>query len=119
MSARKLGRLQFRINGQVVDSKRGSTLMPGGEKRTPVVGSRSVHGFSAELMAPELSVKLTQSANLTVTDVANITDATGLWIGDDGVSYTLVGLFCTEPPTLNENEGEIDAKFSATSCERV
>lgn len=119
MGTKLLGRVSLKVNGQTILSKRGSTLDPGGEKRTPVVGSSSVHGFSAELMPPMVTCKITQTANLAVTDVAAISDATLLWQGDDGISYVLTGAWCMEPPKLAEVDGEMDVQFCAMTCERV
>lgn len=117
--AKILGRATIRVDGRTIQSKRGATLNPGGIGRTPVVGSRSVHGYSEELSAPELSVRLTQTADFALEDVRNIADATIVFDGDDGVSYAIAGAFSTTVPTLNEVDGEISATFSGTSCDRV
>ena len=117
--ARILGRATIKVDGRELDAKRGSTLDPGGEKRTPVVGSRRVHGFSGELTPPMLEVKITQSPEFGLEEIRAIEEATIVFDGDDGVSYVLTGAFCTDPPKLAEVEGEIAATFSAISCDRV
>ncbi|MCX7071212.1 MAG: phage tail tube protein [Gammaproteobacteria bacterium] len=119
MASRILGRATIKVDGRELNTKRGSTLDPGGEKRTAVVGSRRVHGFSSELMAPSLELKITQTPEFGLEEIRAIEDATVLFDGDDGVSYVLSGAFCTDPPKLSEVDGEITATFSAISCDRV
>ncbi|WP_292999573.1 phage tail tube protein [Nevskia sp.] len=119
MAKKILGRATIKFDGRTVLSKKGSTLDPGGVARTPVVGSRSVHGFTEELTACSLDVKITQTDEIALEEIRAIEDATIVFEGDDGVSYVITGAFSTTTPKLAETEGEISATFSGTSCDRV
>ncbi|WP_439640068.1 phage tail tube protein [Nevskia sp.] len=118
MASRILGRATIKVDSRVILSKRGSTLDIGGVKRTPVVGALKVHGFTEEIMAPMLDVKITQTPGFGPEQLRAIADATIVFAGDDGIEYTLVGAFTTDVPKLSENEGEIEVQFSAIECVR-
>lgn len=119
MASKILGRATIKVDGRKLDTKRGSSLDPGGVKRTPVVGATSIHGFSGETVPPTLELKITQTASFGLEEIGSIEDATISFEGDDGITYVLSGAFCTETPKLNEVEGEITASFSATTCDRA
>lgn len=119
MANQLLGRVVLKRNGKIINSKRGATLMQGGVKRTPVVGSNGVHGFSEESVAPSLKAKFTQTPDFTLAEVNAITDETLLWDGDDGVKYVITGAFCLGEAELNEVDGEISVEFSGTRCEKL
>ncbi|WP_293392945.1 phage tail tube protein [Nevskia sp.] len=119
MANRLLGRATIKADGRTLQTKRGCTLDPGGEQRTAVVGSRSVHGFTAELMPPTLDCRITQTAEFGLEEIRSIEDATIVFEGDDGINYVISGGFSTTTPKLAEVEGEITAQFSGTSCDRA
>ncbi len=114
-----LGKARIRANGKELLTLPGSSLKIGGDKRTPVVGALKVHGFTAEIVPPMLSCKITQTRDIDVSDVDAITEATILWEGDDGINYVITGGFCQGESELNEKAGEITASFSGVSCVRV
>ncbi|ROH88664.1 phage tail protein [Stagnimonas aquatica] len=117
--AQLLGRARIRVNGKELLTLPGAVLTPGGEKRTPVVGSNGVHGYTTEIVPPKLTCKLSQTAGMDVTAVDAIKDASGLWEGDDGLKFALTEMFCQGESTLSEKGGEIDASFSAKDCKRI
>jgi len=117
--ARVLGRATIKVNGVTLQSKPGATLNPGGIQRDPVIGSRTIHGATEQLTAPQLTVRITQSRDATLKQIQAIEEATILFEGDDGVSYVLDKAFSSAVPTLNETAGEISATFSAISCEEI
>lgn len=119
MANKILGRATVKVDGRTVLNKRGATLDIGGVQRTPVIGSQGVHGFSEEIQAPKLDLRITQDASFALEDIRKIENATILFQGDDGVSYVLNGAFSTSVPTLAEVDGEITASFSGTSCDRI
>ena len=112
-----LGRATIKANGKIIKTKRGSTLKIGGTQRKPVVGSSSVHGFSAETIACELKCKVTQSGDVNLKFISDIENATIVWEGDDGQNYLISGGCSTDSPQLAEVEGEMDCTFSGLTCE--
>lgn len=117
--AQLLGKVRLRANGKELLTLAGSTLKTGGVKRSPVVGANGVHGFSEEIVAPMISCKISQTSDVDVTFIDSIKDATGIWQGDDGVNYSLTGMYCLGESELTEKGGEISTGFSAMSCVRI
>ena len=112
-----LGRATIKHNGKKLKTKRGATLLRGGTKRDPVVGSTEVHGFSAQTVAPQLRCRITQTSDVDLKYISDIENATIVWAGDDGKNYILTGACSTDSPTLSEVEGEMDCTFGALTCE--
>lgn len=118
MANQILGRVRLRKNGKEYLSKRGATLNIGGKKRNPIVGSQKVHGFSEELVAPELEFSISYDSATDLVELQNDTNATILFEPDVGKKWVLIEAFMTDPPSIKESDGEVDLKYSATSCEQ-
>lgn len=112
-----LGRVRLRKNGKEFLSKRGMTLNVGGVKRNPVVGSNGVHGYSEEIVAPELEFTISYDSNTDLNELLNDSNSTILIEPDVGRKWTLIEAFMTEPPSIKEQDGEVDLKYSGTRCE--
>jgi hypothetical protein len=111
------GRATIKVDGKILLNQRGAELDLGGEKRNPVVGSNSVHGYSAEFMAPQLTLTVSKRSDVNLGDLDAIENATILWEGDDGSRYVLHEAFRVDTVKLKEVNGEVPLTFSAMSCD--
>lgn len=109
----------LQVDGKLLELKGNWTYNFGFPKRTPIVGTSTVHGFSEKPQPPFLEGAITDSAGLSASELMNIRDATitlklangktgvwrnGWWAGDGNIT--------TE-------EGEIAARFEARTAEEV
>lgn len=117
--AKITGRVTIKVNGKTLLSKRGATLDYGGVKRTPVVGSNQVNGYTEEIMAPMVNCTVSHTADTSLAELANYVDETLNFETDSGRTYVLSQAFLTDPPKLSENEGDVALAFAAVSCDEV
>jgi len=119
MSNKITGRVTLKVNGAPLLSKRGATLDYGGVKRTPVIGSNQVNGYSEEIMAPTVHCTVSHNSDTSLEQFSNYVDETLLFETDSGHVYVLSQAFLTEPPKLSENEGDVSLSFAAVTCDET
>ena len=119
MSNKITGRVTLQVNGKNLLSKRGATLDYGGVKRTPIMGSNQVNGYSEEIMAPTVNCTISHTAATSLAELANYVDETLIFQTDVGRVYVLSQAFLTEPPKLAENEGDVSLAFAAVTCDET
>lgn len=115
--AQVTGRAFIRVDGQELRSTPGATLSIGGSNRTAVTGSGRVHGYREEDVAPEVSFSVAHTADLSISWLNNITNATVLFETDTGRRFVLRQAFTTAPPELNSQEGTVSVAMSAIECD--
>lgn len=111
------GKATIYVDGAQLKTADDATLDTGGEKRTAVKGNGQVIGYSAETVEPTLECTVYHTAETSIEDIKNITDATVIFQTDTGRRYVLTGAFVTDPPKLKTKGGELDVTMSAITCE--
>lgn len=110
------GRVTTTINGKRFDSKPGASFKPAGVKRTPVITDAGVAGYTEEPTPAECSFTIPHSANISVTEIGNMTDINLVFKTDTGKTYVMESAWSDEMPALAN--GDVPCKFtSATSRE--
>jgi hypothetical protein len=106
------GRVEIRVSGQLLLSKKGATLQFGGPERKPIVEDQ-YHGFVDELQPAVVTVNLTDRDDISITNLCKVTDATIFFEAINGKSYILRNATCKGNPTLTAGEGEVSMEFFA------
>lgn len=114
------GRIFIKIDGELQRSKPGASLTFGGKTREPVVGDDSVHGFKEVLAAPLIEATFSDTAQLSLKKIADITDATITFETDTGKTYIVRNAWQNgDPPKLTGDGGEVAVQFAGISCEEA
>ncbi|MDI3259696.1 MAG: phage tail tube protein [Sinobacteraceae bacterium] len=113
------GRVRIKVSGKLLLSKHGAELDFGGVKRTPIIGSNGIHGYSEETVAPTVTCSVSHRADTSLEELANYVDETLVFETDSGHSYVLAGAFLSESPKLMEREGEVRLAFAGISCDEI
>ncbi|EGJ49051.1 phage tail tube protein [Desulfocurvibacter africanus] len=111
------GRAWIRVDGQELRTLPGATLDPGGVTRKAVTGGGKVHGFQEEDRAPELDCKIARTKDLDIKWLGGLTNATVMFEEDIGEKHLLREAFTME--TKLSQDGSVDLKMSAISCDKV
>ncbi len=117
--AKKFGRATVRVDGKVYDTKKGSTLDPGGVKREPRPGSNTTGGFTEELVPAKVEATVLFGEGDSVTEINKITGATITFECDTGQTYIIRDGYSAEPVQLTEGEGEAKAVFMGSAAEEM
>ena len=113
------GKAVIRVDGEEWRTEDGAKLNPGGVTREAKVGGGKVHGFAEKTKEPELECGVYQTRDTDLTAINDIRDATVVYESDTGDRYVLRSAFVTEQGELDAENGTINVKFSAISCERI
>jgi len=114
--AQLTGRALIRVDGAELRSEPDATLDIGGVKRDPKAGAYHID-YTEELAPPVLECKVHNTPTTSLLALQNITNATVVYICDNGPRYILRDAFVTDPPKLSAKEGMVDLKMSAASCD--
>ncbi|NOI14838.1 phage tail tube protein [Vibrio hepatarius] len=113
-----LGQVTIRVNGKQIKSKKGWTLTPAGYNTTEHNGPNRSWGVSREYQNPSLSGPIAAAEDVDVLEINNITDATIVWEGDNGIDYLITGCSPQSPFTLSDS-GDIQGTFRGNKMERI
>lgn len=111
------GRAFIRVNGRQLKSRPGATMKLGGFNRTPVIGDDGVHGYTEEVVAPEISCTISHDEKTSLTDIANSTNDSVTFETDSGKTFVMSGSFLTAPPELNGQDGGVPLVYAGISTE--
>ncbi len=111
------GRAFIKHNGKLLRSKAGAKLNLGGVQRNTVKGDTGVHGFSEETAEPSIECTISHGADTSLSELADITDASITFETDTGKVYILRNAWVESPPELTAGEGEVPLRFVGISCE--
>lgn len=113
------GRVFIKVSGKLLRSKEGAKLTGIGEvERTPVIGNE-VYGFVEKVVAPSIECTLADTADLSIKEIAAITDATATFETDTGKTYIVRNAWCESSPSLTAGEGDVECKFTGVACEEM
>lgn len=113
------GKATIHVDGEEWRTEDGAKLDIGGVTREAKVGGGKVHGFAEKTKAPELDCNVYHTRDTDLTAINAIKDATVIYESDTGDNYVLRNAFVTEQAELDAENGTINVKFSAISCERM
>lgn len=115
--AQVFGKAVVTVGGKRYNTKPGASLDPGGTSREPVVGDGGVAGNQDSINAPQLECTIIKTADVTLKEIQDITDATISFDGDDGSSYVISGGFSGPAPKLSRDG--IAATFYGIECKEA
>tara|TARA_R110002050_G_scaffold269917_1_gene412416 strand:- start:39482 stop:39838 length:357 start_codon:yes stop_codon:yes gene_type:complete len=113
------GRAFITVNGKRLKSRPGATLKIGGFNRTPVIGDDGVHGYTEEVVAPEISCTISHDKDTSLTDISNSKNDSVGFETDSGKTYLQSGSFLTTPPELNGQDGGVALTYAGLSIEEL
>lgn len=121
MGVRKGGIIEVKIDGSIVQAKGAFTYGLGKPTRESITGSDEVHGFKEMPVAPFVEGEITDSAELSLDDLAAVTDSTVTLTLANGKVIALRNAWCTNPDGLGANteEGNIAVRFEGLRAEEV
>lgn len=121
MSNRKGGILELQIDGNIYQAKGAFTYGLGKPTREAIVGHDEVHGYKEIPVAPFIEGEITDGSDVSLDDLANVTDATiTLRLANEKV-IALRNAWCTNPDGLGASteEGNIKVRFEGLHAEEV
>lgn len=111
------GRIVVTVAGRRIKSKEGAKLGIGSPERTGEVGDVGVLGYTEKDTIPYVECVIKHDSETSLTDLANIVDATISADTDTKRSFVYRNAWCAKPPELDK--GDITLRFEAMSCEEV
>ncbi len=98
-----LGEVIIRMNNKRIKAKKGTTLNPGGVRRTkhnkPGGG---IYGTSSESVGSSVSVIIAADEDVDVIEINAVEDAALIWEGDNGLEYMVTQASAMEPFTISD-----------------
>lgn len=114
------GKALIKNNGALLRSQNGAKLMFGNDERTTVKGDNGVHGFTSQTGEPKIECTVSHASDISLQELANITDASITFETDTGKTYILRNAWLANSLELTANEnGELPLVFSGMSCEEA
>lgn len=105
------GTVIVRVDGSSIRSKTGAKLEMGGAERIAVYADGELMGFASKPVGSKVTCTLAHTANLSLSDLRDITDSSMTFECDTGVKFSLRGMFMTKPPELTGGEGDVAVEF--------
>ena len=113
------GEIRLMVNGEAVRCMGEFTHRPSVPKRSAVVGTNEVTGYSEEIQVPFIEGALTDSKNLSLTDFFNITDATITLVLANGKTFVLTEAFYAGSAEVKSKESEVNLRFEGKEGEYI
>lgn len=121
MGNRKGGIIELQIDGNIFQAKGSFTYGLGKPTREAIVGHDEVHGYKELPTTPFIEGELTDSEDLSLDALGDITDSTiTLRLANEKV-IALRNAWCTNPDGLGgtTEEGVINVRFEGLHAEEV
>ena len=121
MGVRKGGIITVQIDGQRYQAKGAFTYGLGKATREAIVGHDEVHGYKETPVAPFIEGEFTDSADLSLETLNNVTDSTVTLELANGKVIALRNAWCTNPDGLGASteEGNIAVRFEGLRAEEI
>lgn len=114
-----LGRVTVKVDGQTILTDKGAKLNTGGVSRKVVEGD-TVHGYAEEVKAPYVECQASITADTSLSDFNDVTDATVTFECDTGQIYVIRNAWLEEPAEITGGEGgKMPLKFVGMSCQEM
>ncbi|WP_407529435.1 phage tail tube protein [Methylobacterium oryzisoli] len=111
------GTAVVRANGQQYPLKGDFVVSPSPTQRTGVAGMDGVHGYTEAYRLPFIAGTLSTLGELSIEELANITDATVQADLNNGRSYVLHEAFTTSAFEINTSAGSVAIRWEGTTCD--
>ena len=95
------------------------SVQPSTATRETLTGMDGVHGYKQKPAAGKISAKLRDGADVSVTALGNVTNGTVTVELANGKTWSGAGMWCTEQPTVDAEEGTIDWKLEGASVTEI
>lgn len=121
MAQRRAGIIFLKIDGEQFDAKGNFTYGMGKPNRESIMGSDGFHGYKEMPQAAFIEGEITDSKDLDVDKLANITDSTITLELANSKVVVLRNAFSTNKDGLSgqTEEGNIPVRFEGASAEEV
>lgn len=119
MTQRRAGTISLQVNGEIYDAKGSFEYGLGGEKRTTIVGSDKVHGFSAVPVAAFIKGEITDRLELDVAALKALDNVTVTLNLANGKTIMLRNAWYAGDGNGNTEEGNIEFNFEGESAEEI
>lgn len=110
------GRATITYNGKRLRSKPGATLNLGGTSRTPEPLDDGTVGYAEATAAPELTCAVPLTADLSVQELRDLTDANVVFESDTGKSWVIRDAFTVDTVSVG---ADVTLKFSGQPAEEL
>lgn len=119
--SRKGGIIEVQVDGDIYQAKGAFTYGLGKPIREAIVGHDEVHGYKEIPVAPFIEGEFTDSSELSMDVLANITDATVTLRLANGKTIALRNAWNTNQNGLGANteEGNIAVRFEGKRAEEI
>lgn len=111
------GRAIITAAGKRLATREGATLRPSTISRQGEVADTGVVGYSEKTEIPEIECTIVHTADVSLKEIEDITNATITFDTDTGKSFVLSEAWCTG--ALSLSKGEVSARFQAIDCKEV
>lgn len=112
MAKRIGGTIFVKADGVALQAKGSWTIQPGTPEREMIAGADGIHGFKEMPRAPVVSGQITDSSELDVKALFNLTDASIVIELSNGKVFSLENSAYTGSAESTTEEGEISVEFS-------
>lgn len=113
------GKIFVKANGIQYRAKGSWTYNLGKDKREAVVGADAVHGYKAMPQAPFIEGTITDSSELSIEDLLDLTEATIILELANGKIISLNDAWWAADGNVTTEEGEIEARFEGLTADEI
>lgn len=119
MSTRRGGIISLNVNGVVYDAKGNFTYNLGAPLRETILGADRPHGYKETPQVAFIEGEITDSKELKLKDLVNLTKATATLSLANGKTVVLGGGYYAGEGTGNTEEGNIPFRLEGETCEEI
>jgi len=119
MAQRIAGIAYLKVDSDMYPLRGNFTVSPTPLERTGIAGQDYVHGYSELPRVPFIEGDVSTVPNLSVQEVAAITNATITAELANGVVYVLNQGWCRSAMDLNTREGQMRVRFEGPVCNEM
>lgn len=101
----RLGKAYIKVDGELLETMPGAKIDIGGDKRDPIVGSHTVHGFAEAIQPARVECEISVGASTSLAKLRAITNATVTFECDTGQVYIVRNAWVAETLSVTEGEG--------------
>ena len=119
---RKGGLIEVTVDGSRLSVKGAVDYGLGKPVREAIVGhDGQVHGYKETFVAPFIELEITDSEELSLDQLANVTDSTIVVSLANGKGFAIRNAWCVNQDGLggNSEEGAIKLRFEGKSAEEI
>jgi tail tube protein len=119
MAQRIAGIAYLKVDSDMYPLRGNFTVSPTPLERTGIAGQDYVHGYSELPRVPFIEGDVSTVPNLSVQEVAAITNSTITAELANGVVYVLNQAWCRSAMDLNTREGQMRVRFEGPVCNEM